>query len=143
MYVCVLFNNLIWFQILIGPSDWEDYSKGKEGCSRYRIHNLPQKSGPGVYELAIAVWTGGLGRDIYRLAPHRILVVYIGQADNVRARLQHYGRTGAHLGNASLFHHIFSQGYPILYRWAPVSTHTISLFILLYDDYDDSMSKRN
>ncbi|XP_058783601.1 uncharacterized protein LOC131658310 [Vicia villosa] len=31
--------------ILIGPSDWEDYSKGKEGSTRYRIHNLPENPG--------------------------------------------------------------------------------------------------
>ncbi|KAK7245518.1 hypothetical protein RIF29_40364 [Crotalaria pallida] len=107
------------WKILIGPCDWEDYSKGKEGCTRYRIHNLPHNSGAGVYELAIAAAVGLGGRDIYKIAPHRIVVVYIGEADNVRARLQHYGRTGAHLGNP-LFHDIFSLGYPILFRWAPM-----------------------
>lgn len=126
------------FQILIGPSDWEDHSKGKEGCARYRIHNLPQQSGPGVYELGIAVSRSGLGRELYKFVLHldRIVIVYLGQADNVRARLQCYGRTGAHLDNSCsddssipkgrpLFQEIFSQGFSIVYRWAPVSTfHT-------------------
>ncbi|XP_061352656.1 protein EFFECTOR OF TRANSCRIPTION 2-like [Gastrolobium bilobum] len=127
-------SNFSHWKILIGPSDWEDYSKGKEGSARYRIQNLPGKTGPGVYELGIAVLSNnGLGREIYKLAtdPERIVVVYLGQADNVRARLQRYGRTGAHLGNSCsddsslqkgrpLFQEIFSQGFPIVYRWAPM-----------------------
>ncbi|TKY44519.1 GIY-YIG nuclease superfamily [Spatholobus suberectus] len=128
-------SNFSHWKILIGPSDWEDHSKGKEGCARYRIHNLPQESGPGVYELGIGVSGGGLGlgREIYKLVPHhdRIVVAYLGQADNVRARLQRYGRTGAHLDNTCsddsshqkgrpLFQEVFSQGYSIVYRWAPM-----------------------
>ncbi|WVZ15594.1 hypothetical protein V8G54_013160 [Vigna mungo] len=121
------------WKILIGPSDWEDHSKGKEGCVRYRIHNLPQESNPGVYELGIAVSNGGLGREISKLTPHshRIVVVYLGQADNVRIRLQRYGRTGDHLQNGCwngsssqkgrpLFEEVFSQGFSIVYRWAPM-----------------------
>jgi hypothetical protein len=135
------------FQILIGPSDWEDHSKGKEGSARYRIHNLPQKLCPGVYELGVAVSYNGLGREIYKLTtdPCRIVVVYLGKADNVRARLQRYGRTGAHLSNScssddsslqtgrTLFQEIFSQGFQIVYRWAPVSTYHIFhlLFLVL------------
>nr|KYP41762.1 hypothetical protein KK1_036870 [Cajanus cajan] len=124
------------WKILIGPSDWEDHSKGKEGCARYRIHNLPQQSGPGVYELGIAVSGTGLGREIYKLVPHshRIVVVYLGQADNVRSRLQRYGRTGAHLDNNAssddsslqkgrpLFQEVFSQGFSIVYRWASMQS---------------------
>lgn len=63
-------------------------------------------------------------------------MVYLGQADNVRMRLQQYGRTGAHLGNSyandsnnvslqkrlGFFDEIFARGYPIVFRWAPVST---------------------
>lgn len=132
------------FQILIGPSDWEDYSKGKEGSTRYRIDNLPENPGPGVYELGVAVSTSGLGREIYKLAT-RVVVVYLGKADNVRTRLQSYGRNGAHLGNGcssfesseqmghSLFHEIFFQGFPIVYRWAPVSTFRyIFTYFLLF-----------
>ncbi|XP_058722306.1 protein EFFECTOR OF TRANSCRIPTION 2-like [Vicia villosa] len=119
------------WKILVGPSDWEDYSKGKEGSTRYRIHNLPENPGPGVYELGVAVSTSGLGREIYKLAT-RVVVVYLGKADNVRTRLQSYGRNGAHLGNGcssfessdqlghSLFHEIFFQGFPVVYRWAPM-----------------------
>lgn len=138
------------FQILIGPSDWEDYSKGKEGFAKYRIHNLPAKSSPGVYELGIAVSRSGLGRKVNNLDPNRIVVVYLGQADNVRTRLQRYGRTGAHLGNScssydpddcspasiqkgmGLFEEIFSKGYPIIYRWAPVSTYISHSHIFLF-----------
>ncbi|KAK7272758.1 hypothetical protein RJT34_29579 [Clitoria ternatea] len=111
------------WKILIGPCDWEEHSKGKEGCARYRIHNLPQKSGPGVYELGIAVWGGGLGREIYKnKVDDSIVVVYLGQAENVRPRLQRYGRDGAHLDDSSLplFRHIFSLGFPVVYRWAPM-----------------------
>ncbi|KAE9585678.1 hypothetical protein Lalb_Chr24g0393831 [Lupinus albus] len=121
-------SNFSPWKILIGPSDWEEYCEGKEGCRRYMIHNLPQNSGAGVYELGIGVWSSGLRRQIYKLVPdqhhNNIVVVYIGQADNVRGRLQRYGRNGAHLVNADgtpFFNHIFSLGYPILYRWAPVN----------------------
>ncbi|PNX92097.1 transcription factor [Trifolium pratense] len=126
------------WKILVGPSDWEDYSNGKEGSTRYRIHNLPQNSGPGVYELGVAITTSGLGREIFKLTsdPHRVVVVYLGKGDNVRTRLQCYGRNGAHLGKGcysfessdhdqmgrSLFHEIFFQGFPIVYRWAPMQT---------------------
>lgn len=124
------------WKILIGPSDWEDYSKGKEGSTRYRIHNLPENSGPGVYELGVAASTSGLGREIYKLSTDscRVVVVYLGKGDNVRTRLQCYGRNGAHLGNGcssfesshqkghSLFHEIFLQGFPIVYRWASMQT---------------------
>ncbi|KAG6662076.1 protein EFFECTOR OF TRANSCRIPTION 2-like isoform X2 [Carya illinoinensis] len=126
------------WQILVGPSDWEDYSLGKEGAAWYRVHNLPKSSGPGVYELGIAVSRTGLGREVGRLNPDGILGVYLGQADNVRTRLQRYGRTGAHLGHSypngqpndsksvsvqkgpGLFEEIFSRRYPIVFRWAPM-----------------------
>lgn len=127
-------------QLLIGPSDWQDHFLGKEGASRYRIHNLPTTSGPGLYELGIAVPRSGLSRrDGGKLVRDDIVVVYLGQADNVRTRLQQYGRSGAHLGNTystghvndskddslqkglGLFEEIFSRGLSIVYRWAPVS----------------------
>ncbi|KAF2285154.1 hypothetical protein GH714_038866 [Hevea brasiliensis] len=123
------------FQVLIGPTDWEDYSQGKEGVARYRVHNLPTSSGPGLYELGVAVSRSGLGRLVGKLDPDDIVVVYLGQADNVRSRLQRYGRSGAHLGNAyatghwdskndspqkglGLFEEIFSGGHSIVFRWA-------------------------
>lgn len=126
------------WEILVGPSDWEDFSLGKEGAARYRLHNLPKSSGPGVYELGIAVSHTGLGREVNKLDRDRIVVVYLGQADNVRTRLQHYGRTGAHLGNSypnaypndsksvslqkgpQLFEETSKRGYPIVFRWAPM-----------------------
>eukprot|EP00258_Populus_trichocarpa_P043992 XP_024460011.1 protein EFFECTOR OF TRANSCRIPTION 2 [Populus trichocarpa] len=127
------------WQLLIGPSDWQDYFLGKEGASRYRIHNLPTTSGPGLYELGIAVPRSGLSRrDGGKLVRDDIVVVYLGQADNVRTRLQQYGRSGAHLGNTystghvndskddslqkglGLFEEIFSRGQSIVYRWAPM-----------------------
>lgn len=135
LYVCA------WFQVLVGPSDWENYSQGKEGAARYRVHNLPTTSGPGLYELGIAVSCSGLGHDVGKLGPDDIVVVYLGQADNVRSRLQRYGRSGAHLGNnhstghwndpeadsrskgLGLFEEIFSRGHSIVYRWASVSMH--------------------
>ncbi|KAK2398080.1 protein EFFECTOR OF TRANSCRIPTION [Trifolium repens] len=141
-----------WFmcEILVGPSDWEDYSKGKEGSTRYRIHNLPQDSGPGVYELGVAITTSGLGREIFKLTsdPHRVVVVYLGKADNVRTRLQCYGRNGAHLGNScssfessgqmgrSLFHEIFFQGFPIVYRWAPTKGDALQTESQLLSTFD-------
>ncbi|XLR65995.1 hypothetical protein S83_016667 [Arachis hypogaea] len=125
------------WKILIGASDWEDHSKGKEGCARYRIHNLPEKACPGVYELGIAVSSrSDLGRQIYKLAPECVVVTYLGETDNVRDRLQCYGRNGSHLHSKTspeysiydslqkkrpLFQEIFSQGYPIVYRWVAMN----------------------
>ncbi|KAH9607988.1 hypothetical protein KSS87_016737 [Heliosperma pusillum] len=107
------------WRILIGPSDWENYQAQKDGAERYRISNLPELAGPGLYEIGAAVCNTGSGRDIEKLDSERIVVVYLGQADNVRSRLQHYGRTGSHLVfGVDLFHQVFSRGFPIVYRWA-------------------------
>ncbi|KAH7677051.1 hypothetical protein IHE45_07G056400 [Dioscorea alata] len=127
------------WQVLIGPKDWEDYALGKDGVGRYRIHNLPQCfSCSGLYELAISkIPTEG---HKSREPPlDTIVVVYLGHSDNVRARLQSYGRAGSHLerGNLSvcvnnykdlclvkgpgLFKEAFSKGYSILFRWAPMT----------------------
>ncbi|CAL1414182.1 unnamed protein product [Linum trigynum] len=121
------------WQVLIGPSDWADYSVGKEGAARYRVHNLPSTSSAGVYELGISVRRSDSGRE---LGKQEIVVVYLGQAESVRTRLQRYGRTGAHLGSsystghwdefkidplhksAGLFEEIFSRGHSIVFRWA-------------------------
>lgn len=128
-------------QILIGASDWKDHSLGKEGAERYRIHNLPNcTSCPGVYELGVGISRPRLGRDERKLDSSHVVPVYLGQADNVRNRLQQYGREGAHLGNRcsngevvgiyqnicsdrgpGLFTEIFSKGFQIVYRWVPVS----------------------
>ncbi|XP_075512844.1 LOW QUALITY PROTEIN: protein EFFECTOR OF TRANSCRIPTION 2-like [Primulina tabacum] len=128
------------WKILIGASDWKDLSLGKEGAVRYRIHNLPNcTSCPGVYELGVGISRPRLGRDERKLDSSAVVPVYLGQADNVRNRLQQYGREGAHLGNRcsngeavgiyqsicsdrgpGLFTEIFSKGFQIVYRWAPM-----------------------
>lgn len=121
------------WKILIGPSDWEDYKASKEGAERYRVANLPSVCGPGLYEIGVAVCATGSGRDVDKLGSgsESIVVVYLGQADNVKSRLQHYGRSGSHLVNGfGLFKDVFSRGFPIVYRWAPVSVlHLFLLFV--------------
>ncbi|KVH93946.1 hypothetical protein Ccrd_003991 [Cynara cardunculus var. scolymus] len=124
------------WKILIGPSNWEDYLLNKEGAERYRTQNLPNCSScPGVYELGIAVSLPRTEeKSSSRLGSKSIIPVYVGQADNVRTRLQRYGRDGAHLENGwfngeqdahrvqGLFSGIFSQGFAIAYRWVPMNT---------------------
>lgn len=135
--------------VLIGPSDWEDHHLGKEGSEKYRIHNLPSScSVPGLYELGIAAPRSLSGRKIKR---RHVIVVYLGQAENVRTRLQHYGQAGSHLeANGSFFLHqksessshqqnkssndvyvqqgpglfteTFSKGFSIVFRWASMDT---------------------
>ncbi|XP_051131651.1 protein EFFECTOR OF TRANSCRIPTION 2-like isoform X1 [Andrographis paniculata] len=120
------------WKILIGASDWKDYSTGK-GSERYRTQNLPNwNPAPGVYELGIAVISG---RETRRLDSSSVVPVYLGQADNLRTRLQQYGRDGAHLENGcsnkkstyglcepshKLFSDVFAKGFPIVYRCAPM-----------------------
>ncbi|KAM5547427.1 protein EFFECTOR OF TRANSCRIPTION 2-like [Rosa sericea] len=126
------------WKVLVGPCDWEDYSVGKEGAERYRVHNLPRNESPGVYELGVAVLRSGSGRGI---KADKIVPVYLGQADSVRTRLRQYGRTGAHLGKCcsvgipserirkgpGLFEEMLARGYPIVYRWAPMGTKSEAL----------------
>ncbi|KAK4342469.1 hypothetical protein RND71_038285 [Anisodus tanguticus] len=128
------------WKILIGPNDWEDYLLGKEGAEKYRTQNLPNcTSCSGVYELGIAVSRSQAGREASRLDPDYIVPVYVGKSDNVRTRLQRYGREGAHLENGcsnselhigenvsgskrtGLFTETFSRGFSIVYRWAPMN----------------------
>ncbi|XP_047334854.1 protein EFFECTOR OF TRANSCRIPTION 2-like [Impatiens glandulifera] len=125
------------WKVLIGPSDWDDHSVGKEGAERYRVHNLPNSAScPGVYELGIAIPNTKAGRETpskKNKQQEDTIVVYLGQADNVRTRLQNYGREGSHLekGNSvidpakeklGLFKEVFARGYAILYRWAPMKS---------------------
>ncbi|XAR67179.1 hypothetical protein NMG60_11013643 [Bertholletia excelsa] len=125
------------WKVLIGPSDWEDHHLGKEGAERYRVHNLPNSSScSGLYELGIAIPLVHSARDARKLDPDHIIPVYLGQADNVRARLQSYGREGSHLENGRsigepnesvqhgprLFSEVFSRGYSVVYRWAPMKS---------------------
>ena len=92
-----------------------------------------------MYELGLCVSPAGLRRGVRKLRSADIVVVYLGQAENIRTRLQHYGRSGSHLANvdstgntsnckvmslergSGLFEEIFSRGYSIVFRWAPVS----------------------
>ncbi|GER51408.1 effector of transcription2 [Striga asiatica] len=130
------------WKILIGPSDWEDYSMAKEGVEKYRTQNLPKwTSCSGVYELGVAASRPKSGRGAREFKSSSVVPVYLGQADNLRNRLQQYGRDGAHLENGCLnlkfndcqtstshnrlgwFADIFSRGLPILYRCAPVSIY--------------------
>lgn len=118
------------WEILIGPSDWDDHSLGKEGVQRYRIHNLPNSSScPGLYELGVIASPNEGGRKSLKHDSEDIVVVYLGQADNVRTRLQQYGRFGGHLDRGNLipsnerpglFREIFSRSYSIIFRWAPM-----------------------
>lgn len=102
--------------------------------ARYRIENLPKTASSGLYELAIYKPSS---RDHNgKLDSDKVWVVYLGEADNVRSRLQQYGRTGAHLGRndsgdskvCGCFEDIFARGYLIVYRWAPVSTFCFQFF---------------
>ncbi|PIA51296.1 hypothetical protein AQUCO_01100262v1, partial [Aquilegia coerulea] len=131
------------WEILIGPFDWENHSLGKNGIERYRIHNIPIScSCPGLYELGVAAVQTDLGRDIRKLSLDSVVVVYLGQADNVRTRLQHYGRAGSHLDHGKffgepsddhynlkgpgLFSEIFSRGFPIVFRWASMENKKLA-----------------
>ncbi|KAJ1291655.1 hypothetical protein BS78_02G332500 [Paspalum vaginatum] len=122
------------WKVLIGPSDWEDHAAGKEGVQRYRIRNLPDNF-PGLYELGVAVASDEGVRSRRRDA-RGVVVVYLGQADSVRARLQQYGRSGSHLDTANsigsagkdvvnaltagpgLFREVFLRGYSVVFRCA-------------------------
>ncbi|RCV43794.1 hypothetical protein SETIT_9G322300v2 [Setaria italica] len=124
------------WKVLVGPSDWEDHSAGKEGVQRYRIRNLPDNF-PGLYEMGVAGTTDD-GVRSRRRDSRGVVVVYLGQADSVRARLQQYGRSGSHLdtGNSlgsagkaevnalaagpGLFREVFSRGYSVVFRCAQV-----------------------
>ncbi|KAL1808839.1 hypothetical protein DCAR_0728363 [Daucus carota subsp. sativus] len=127
------------WKILIGPSDWEDHLLNKDGAERYRTQNLPNCcSCPGLYELGIAVSRPRTGREFDKLNSNNIIPVYVGQANNVRTRLQRYGREGAHLEKGfpntelndseglQLFTEIFSRGFPIVYRWAPMKSKKVA-----------------
>ncbi|KAF5194323.1 Effector of transcription [Thalictrum thalictroides] len=131
------------WEILIGPFDWANHSLGKNGFEKYKIHNIPLScSCPGLYELGVAAVHTDLGRDVRKLSSECVVVVYLGQADNVRTRLQHYGRAGSHLDHGKsfgepvddhnnlkgpgLFREIFSRGFPIVFRWASMENKKLA-----------------
>ncbi|KAG9153789.1 hypothetical protein Leryth_005912 [Lithospermum erythrorhizon] len=135
----------LW-KILVGPSDWDEHVLGKEGVERYRTQNLPNRTScPGVYELGVAISHSWSARRARRLDSDFVVPVYLGQADNVRNRLQQYGREGSHLEKVpvsttvtecnyelvaekgpGLFRDIFSRGLPIAYRWAPMQNKRLA-----------------
>nr|XP_043624568.1 protein EFFECTOR OF TRANSCRIPTION 2-like [Erigeron canadensis]XP_043624569.1 protein EFFECTOR OF TRANSCRIPTION 2-like [Erigeron canadensis] len=125
-----------YWKILIGPNDWEDYLLNKEGVERYRTCNLPNcASCPGIYELGILVSPRRKEENASsKLSFKNVIPVYLGQADNVRTRMQQYGRDGDHLENGlsngeqndrkvlGLFSDIFAYGFAIAFRWAPMDS---------------------
>ncbi|KAG6424098.1 hypothetical protein SASPL_114510 [Salvia splendens] len=125
---------MMHMQKLIGGSDWKEHSSGAE---RYRTQNLPNRTSPGAYELGIAT---SASRKLHSAS---VIPVYTGQANNVRARLQSYGRSGAHL--ATLFADVFTRGLPIVYRWAPMESKEAAqrMEAELLDSYDYAWNKRN
>ncbi|KAH7332274.1 hypothetical protein KP509_20G079300 [Ceratopteris richardii] len=99
------------WKVLVGHDDWHNYYKGLEAAEKYRLHNLPSTNCfySGVYELAL--YPGkknhtleSRNRSSRSLKKGYIVPIYVGQAENVRNRLQEYGRSGSHLeGSADLF----------------------------------------
>lgn len=113
------------WEILIGAHDWENHKLGTIGIQRYRLHNIPLISScPGLYELGVAAVRTDLGRGIRTLDSDSIVVVYLGQADNVRNRLQHYGRAGSHL--ILNFGEVFTLGFPIVFRWVAMESKKVA-----------------
>ncbi|VFQ68105.1 unnamed protein product [Cuscuta campestris] len=129
------------WKILVGPNDWQDYVSGIEGSERYRTQNLPNcASCPGIYELGITPSNPRRETANHRVDSAIVFPVYVGQADNVRTRLQQYGRDGSHLENGcskgdlswdknapcskgpSFFTCAFSRGLTVVYRWAPMKS---------------------
>ncbi|KAL2630438.1 hypothetical protein R1flu_015124 [Riccia fluitans] len=94
------------WKVLVGASDWKSHAADEEGSQRYRLHNLPNTYfGPGVYELGLTLQNLSAQRKANtprRIRRQDVIVVYLGQAENVRHRLQTYGQSGSHLEGARL-----------------------------------------
>ncbi|KAG6544050.1 hypothetical protein Mapa_014573 [Marchantia paleacea] len=93
------------WKILVGSSDWRSHAADEEGSQRYRLHNLPATYfGPGVYELGLTLQNLSAPREARprKLRKQDVVVVYLGQAENVRQRLKKYGQSGSHLEGARL-----------------------------------------
>ncbi|KAL0386497.1 UNVERIFIED_CONTAM: protein EFFECTOR OF TRANSCRIPTION 2 [Sesamum latifolium] len=131
---------------------------GKEGAERYRTQNVPRcVSCPGVYELGVAMSFVGSRREPRKLDSSSVVPVYVGQADNVRTRLQRYGRDGAHLEYGSsneefnncpgLFSEIFSKDLSMAYRWAPKQVgdklRTCDQFFLENNQFNSAIGAEN
>jgi hypothetical protein len=112
----------------VGPLDWREHAAHKEGVERCRTQNLPAAhcNGPGVYELGVtapswlptsaAAVRGGASTtntntttnantnaSTPALRRRDVVVVYVGQADNIQKRLQEFGQPGAHLERSRYF----------------------------------------
>ncbi|CAM6034449.1 unnamed protein product [Sphagnum compactum] len=129
------------WKILVGPEDWKGHAAGKEDVERYRAHNLPGSNwGPGVYELGLAMpeWAAmneqrvGLKKKEKKLRPQNVMVVYVGNAEHIRHRLQRYGEADSEYFYKSssteqgvrkssrgprLFSEVFTLGCAIAFRW--------------------------
>ncbi|CAM6074570.1 unnamed protein product [Sphagnum tenellum] len=129
------------WKILVGPEDWKGHAAGKEDVEKYRAHNLPGSNwGPGVYELGLAMpeWTAmneqriGLKMKEKKLRPQNVMVVYVGNAEHIRQRLQRYGEADSDYFYKSsstehgvrkssrgprLFSEVFTLGCAIAFRW--------------------------
>ncbi|EFJ05416.1 hypothetical protein SELMODRAFT_431583 [Selaginella moellendorffii] len=120
--------------------------------SRYRLHNLPSKSAvrPGIYELGIVRPCSSSRKRKKKKRLHRrdVVAVYLGQAENVRQRLQSYGQGGSHLEGWTglekwlpekrvltqifrqgprLFSEIFARGYSLAFRWSATGSKESAL----------------
>jgi len=104
---------------LIRHNDWKDFNNRKERVRRYRHEDLPPQRCTGLYELGVGVIGQDQGQNFD--PDNNVLGVYVGQCVDVKSRLQDYGRRGGHLPSG-LYEDIFSEGYSVFYRWAPVNT---------------------
>ncbi|KAG0620663.1 hypothetical protein M758_4G233700 [Ceratodon purpureus] len=96
------------WKILMGPLDSTEQinsASRKDGSCKYHTHNLPAAQfGPGVYELGVTApsWSQVPNSKRSRtLKTEDVIPVYIGQAANIRQRLQKYGQAGAQLEHGS------------------------------------------
>ncbi|KAL5978719.1 hypothetical protein ACLOJK_029836 [Asimina triloba] len=138
----VPWSNLLRFQhistplhaeLLIGPTDWEDYSRGKDGAGKYRLHNIPIScSCPGLYELGIAADHTDGSHKLRKYGSDRIVVVYLGQADNIRTRLQDYGRSGSHLDHGNPIAVAYENENLCLQRGPEIPSFHISITLLTF-----------
>lgn len=126
------YEELNLWQVLVGPLDWREHAAHKEGVERCRTQNLPAAhcNGPGVYELGVTApsWlptpaaaaprrgasttttnttntttNANTNASTPALRRRDVVVVYVGQADNIRKRLQEFGQPGAHLERSRYF----------------------------------------
>ncbi|GJP47820.1 hypothetical protein CLOM_g9967 [Closterium sp. NIES-68] len=106
------------WKLLTAADDWSNHSQGVPGTTRYRIANLPDQTGPGVYELGLL--PNQVVRRQRRLHRSQVRVVYVGHSDNVRTRMQQYGQSGSHL--KAMFEEVFREDYAVVFRWTAAST---------------------